>query len=403
MRIGMMVDLYKPHVSGVTVHVDLNKKFMEAAGHEVFIFTFGDKDHEDDEAGIIRSGGLPLEVPALELGIQINISYNRRARSLLKTMDVVHLHHPFISGTMALRYCRPRGIPIVFTNHTRYDLQAQAYLPLLPDTLGEAFLKSYLPPFCRACDLVITPSEGMRQVLHGFGISSHVEVVPNGVDLEPIRNVKDPIQRSEFGVGPEEVLLVYSGRLGSEKNLPLLLRSFAGVAGAYGNVHLVLVGDGPERDNLEDRVKHMGLTEQVHFTGMVPYEDIPRYLAAADAFVTASVSEVHPLTVIEAMAAGLPVLGIESPGVTDTVEDGVTGYLAKDDLAAFTAKLVRLVTDHEARKRMSEEARKQSAQYAIRRTSKILLDHYETLVDKANRRAPTLRNRIYKLFDRLGA
>ncbi len=80
-------------------------------------------------------------------------------------MDITHVHHPFVSGSLAMRYCVPRNIPIVFTNHTRYDLLTQAYIPILPETIGDAALKAYLSPFYRACDLVIVPSPSMRQVL----------------------------------------------------------------------------------------------------------------------------------------------------------------------------------------------------------------------------------------------
>ena len=118
MRIGMMTDVYKPHISGITNYISLNKRFLEKEGHQVFIFTFSDEDYQDDESNVIRSPGLPL----LDTGYFFNINYRREARALLRTMDVVHVHHPFLSGSLALRYCRPRGTPIVFTNHTRYDL-----------------------------------------------------------------------------------------------------------------------------------------------------------------------------------------------------------------------------------------------------------------------------------------
>ena len=70
----------------------------------------------------------------------ISLRYKRHANKLLSSMDVVHVNHPFLSGSLALRYCRPRGIPIIFTNHTRYDLYAQAYLPVMPDVVGNAAL-----------------------------------------------------------------------------------------------------------------------------------------------------------------------------------------------------------------------------------------------------------------------
>ena len=383
MRIGMLADVYFPHISGITNHIILAKRYLEEQGHEVFVSTFGDEDYEDADPNVIKSPGLPLA----DTGFYINVRYNLKAQRVLRTMDVVHVHHPFLSGRLALRYCSPSNIPVVFTNHTRYDLYAQAYLPALPEGLSEPFLKTYLSSFCGSCDLVIAPSAGVREVLHQFGVTTNIEVVPNGVDLSPFSNETAPIDRSEFGFTESDILLVYTGRLGPEKNLPFLLRAFAGIAKAYEEVGLLIVGNGPEYDNLVDRVQHMGIADRVHFTGQVPYDELPRYLATADAFVTASVTEVHPLSVIEAQAAGLPVLGIQSPGVGDIVKDGETGILAQEeDLALFTAKMVRLVTEREGLARMSVEARESAQAYAYDRTSRILLDHYQSLIEEVSGR-----------------
>jgi len=132
---------------------------------------------------------------------------------------------------------------------------------------------------------------------------------------------------------------------------------------------------------------------------MVPYEELPGFLASADAFVTASVTEVHPMSVIEAMAAGLPVLGIISPGVSDTIEDRVTGFLASDDLAAFTAKMVLLVTDGELRCKMGEQARLASNRFDINRTTQLMIERYTRLVNKSRDRKHNLRTRITRLLD----
>lgn len=382
MRIGMMADVYKPHVSGITGHINLTKRALESAGHKVFVFTFGDLEYEDDELNVVRSPGLPLS----DTGYYFSFRYPRHARRKLQTMDVVHVHHPFLSGRLALRYCRPFNIPLVFTNHTRYDLYAQAYIPILPDELGNAFLHAYLVSFCREVDLVIAPSAGLRDVLRGFGVDVPIEVIPNGIELGPFRHPAQPVPRERLGFSESDVVLVYVGRLGPEKNLTFLIRAFAGLVVAFPNARLLLVGDGPERDNLEDRIASSGLGSKVVFTGMVDYHELPGYLAACDAFVTASVTEVHPLSLIEALAAGLPAVGVESPGVADTIVDGVNGYLAPHDLAAYTAKLARLVGEPETRRRMAEEARRSSEQYSIDRTSRLLEERYLRLLSERPRR-----------------
>jgi 1,2-diacylglycerol 3-alpha-glucosyltransferase len=182
--------------------------------------------------------------------------------------------------------------------------------------------------------------------------------------------------------------------------LPFLLRAFNGAAQAYEDLCLLIIGDGPERENLEDRVSHMGITDRVHFTGMVDYQKIPRYLAAADVFVTASVTEVHPLSVIEAMGAGLPVLGIESPGVGDTVTDGEDGFIVpEEDLAAFTAKMVRLVTDAKLRQSMGQRARQTSELYDYRRTTQQMAELYQKVIANNSGRRRTIRARWIRFWD----
>jgi glycosyltransferase involved in cell wall biosynthesis len=184
---------------------------------------------------------------------------------------------------------------------------------------------------------------------------------------------------------------VYAGRLAPEKNLPFLLKAFAGVYQAFPDSRLFLLGSGPERENLERLTKNLGVEKAVCFAGMVPYEKIPGYLAMCDAFVTASVSEVHPLSVIEAMAVGLPVLGIRSPGIEDTVEDGVTGYLTSEDLAAFTANMVRLVIGTGQRKHMGQAAHKVVDGYSIDHTTDLMISHYQNLIEIASHRRRVMR------------
>lgn len=396
MRIGMMADVYKPHVSGITNYISLNKEFLEQAGHEVFIFTFGDLDYPDDEKNVIRSPGLAL----VDTGYYLNFRYSRKAKALLLTMDLIHVNHPFLSGRLAMRYCRPVHIPIVFTNHTRYDLYAQAYMPLLPEEISNSFLQSYMPPFCTAMDLVISPSPGMADVLRKLGVTSSIEVIPNGVDLKRFQQTSENC-RADLGFSAEDILVIYSGRLAPEKNVDFLLRVFAGVAEAVDKVHLLVIGSGPEEADLIKLADDLAISDRVHFLGMVQYERIPQYLKISDIFVTASVTEVHPLSVIEAMASGLPAVGIHSVGVGDTIEDGITGFLASQSQAAFAAKLTRLCLDRTQRRKMGTAARKASEKYAIEYTTNVLLANYQRLVLQALPKRNSFRSRLRSLVENL--
>jgi glycosyltransferase involved in cell wall biosynthesis len=214
-----------------------------------------------------------------------------------------------------------------------------------------------------------------------FKVESHIEVVPNGVDLKRFHTAI-PRSRSEFGYKEKDILLVYAGRIAPEKNLEFLLQSFAGVSQVVPDLHLLILGSGQKEheDATLPLPEKLGVQDRVRFLGMIPYEELPSYLAMCDAFVTASVTEVHPLSVIEAMATGLPVVGIDSPGVGDSVTDGETGLLAAaPDIASFTAKLTQLCLNKTLRKKMGLAAREASKQYDIKRTAKIMLKHYGRL------------------------
>lgn len=396
MRIGMMTDTYKPYISGITNYIDLNKRYFEKAGHSVYVFTFGDLDYKDNEPRVIRSPGLPLA----DTGFFLSLRYAPAAKKLLQTMDVVHVHHPFLSGRLALHYCRPLQIPIIFTNHTRYDLYAQAYLPLLPEEISDGLLQAYMPSFCDAVDLVISPSAGMEGVLRELGVQCHIEIIPNGVELQRFFQAV-PLPRSEYGFDEQDILLVFSGRIAPEKNLDFLLKCFAGVTQAIKHTHLLILGSGPKLNDLKKLAGDLGISDCVYFAGMIPYEDLPGYLAMCDAFVTASVTEVHPLSVIEAMGTGLPIMGIRSPGVGDTVVDSVTGFLSTETLPAFTAKLTRLCLNIDQRRQMGESARQASTKYAIERTTQSMLKQYQRLVYDSRPRQRGWRVRLRGLLERI--
>jgi glycosyltransferase involved in cell wall biosynthesis len=396
MKIGMMADTYKPYISGVTNYIALNKQALEAAGHEVYVFTFGDLDYKDDEPRVIRSPGLPLA----DTGFYLSLRHKTAVKKLIQTMDVVHVHHPFLSGRLAISFCRPAHIPIVYTNHTRLDLYAQARLPLMPEEVSLSFLQAYMPDFCESMDLVISPSPGMEKVLRQYSVKGPIEVVPNGVDLTRFHNAQ-PLPRSEFGFADDDILLVYAGRIAPEKNLEFLFQAFAGVSRLIPNVYLLIVGGG-QKDHMEAITPipgNLGIADRVRFVGMIPYDKLPSYLAMCDVFVTASVTEVHPLSVIEAMGAGLPILGIESPGVGDSVTDGETGLLAKDDIASFTAKLTYLCLNRNLHRKFGAAAREASEQYSIDRTTKIMLNHYSRLTQNTKPIKPKLDERLMAILE----
>ncbi len=378
MRIGMFADMYKPHLSGVTNYISLYKERFEELGHEVFVLTFGETDYLDDEPNIVRSPALAWG----DTGWQAGIALSEEARRLVPTLDIAHAHHPFLAGRLAVKHCKPLGIPVVFTNHTRYDIYSDAYASFVPRRVRMWGLRRYLRGFMHDVDCVIAPSPGIKQWLADFGLTRDAVLLSNAVDTHPFMHPLEPIDRAEFGFPADGIVFCYLGRVGPEKNLDVLIDAFIQVAEAEPLACLLVLGDGPGRQEAQDRISEHDLCDRAHFAGKTPYAIVPDYLAAADIFFTASVSEVHPLVIMEGMAAGLPAIGIQSPGVGDIIRDGVTGILTGGSVDEFAAAMLQLAQNAEERERMAAAAIEEAEHYDIRIMADKMLGLYTKLLDR---------------------
>ena len=369
----MFCDMYMPHLSGVTNHIRLTKKQLEALGHEVWVFTYGNRDHTDDEPNVLRSPAVAWG----KTGWQAGLRPTDEARSVMRTLDIAHVHHPFASGRVALKYAGANGTPVVFTNHTRYDLYSDAYARFFPRRARLGFLQKYLSEFTSEMSAVIAPSPGIVDWLAEFGVTDSAVHLPNGVDTRPFANPIAPMSKAELGFDEDFTVLCYLGRLGPEKNISMLMDAFVGAATVNPRVGLLLIGDGPSRSLATERAWAHMLGDRVHFAGKTPYERVPDYLAASDVFVSASVSEVHPLVFLEAMAAGLPAIGVRSPGVSDIVVHNKTGLLTEEDTSEFSARILDLARDRDCLEELSANARQEAARFDIRPAVDRLVELYE--------------------------
>jgi len=350
MRIGMFADMYLPHVSGVTNHIRLYKAELERQGHEVTVFTFGNRDYQDLEPRVIRSPALPYGTTGWNVPLQLS----REAEEAMRQLDIAHAHHPFSSALAALRCGSRTGAPVVFTSHTRYDLYSDTYTKWIPAPLRHGSIQRYLGWLSDRVSLTISPSAQVAQWLVECGIPAEkILAFPNAIDTGAFADLGPrEADRSVLGIPDDAFALCYVGRLAHEKNVALLMDAFTIAAERDPRLRLVLVGDGPARGQCEQTVSAAGIADRVSFLGMRPYEDVPAILHACDVFATASVSEMYPLVVVEACAAGLPVLGVEAPGVSEIVTSGVSGLLSAPDAASFAENILRLASDETVMKRL---------------------------------------------------
>jgi 1,2-diacylglycerol 3-alpha-glucosyltransferase len=383
MHIGLVTACYEPVLNGVTRMVTLYKAHFEGAGHKVSVFTLGGQQNVEDEVNVYRSPALPLG----STGYHFALGYSKIAQKALSGVDIIHCHHLIMGLEFARRY---GNCPIVFTNHTRYDLYMGAYTRL-PQVAADQLFSFVWPMMTSYCDVVIVPSESVRKVMDEFGVACPKVVINNGIDLDRFRKDDSGLIRWKLQFPGGAVPLVYVGRLSPEKNLNTLLEAFAiAVASAPGLV-LILIGSGPLEDKLRRQASGLGIGDKLRFCGSVPNAEVPDYLAAAEIFVTASITEVHPLTIIEAMATGLPIAAVMSPGIVDLVIQGATGLLAENSAGSLADAMVSLARDKGRRRLMGAFARQMSHQYDINKTVAKTLNLYHKLIRS---KAGTGRHRI---------
>lgn len=322
MRVGIVTATYLPSRNGVATSTALFARGLRDLGHEVRIFAPRHPQMPPREDGVYRlnssfAGARALGAPA-DYPVMLAPGPLLTSRLPLRDLDVLHTMHPFLAGQLALRWSRLSGAPVVYTAHTQYD-QYLHYAPM-PGRVGRAVLRPHVSAFARRVDAVLAPGRAMVDMLREYGFAGRVDLLPNPVDLASFRAATGAAFRAEFHVGPDTPLVMSLGRLAPEKNLDVMLRAFTRARASRPDLRLLVVGDGPSRAPLQAQAP-----EGVTFTGPVPYARVPEALAAADAFITASTSEVLPMSMIEALAAGTPLVAAQSPAALDLIEEGVNG------------------------------------------------------------------------------
>jgi 1,2-diacylglycerol 3-alpha-glucosyltransferase len=362
-------------------------------GHNVFVFAQSDGNYKDNEPFIFRFPSLPLPLPG-DISAAIPVSpFVDQLLPMLK-LEVIHTHHPILLGQTAARKAAELGLPLVFTFHTQY-WEYTHYVPFPQETIQE-FLKNavhrWLSDFMQKCQHLIIPSESMRDILiKDYGLKDRYTVIPTGTNLEPFLQADGKALRKEQG-WQNETVLISVGRLASEKNWDTLLHAFAQVYAERPDLRLVLIGDGPAKDSLQLLAAELGLAERVTFTGALPFDEIPRYLKAADAFSFASITETQGIVTIEAMAAGLPVVAVDGSGTRDILEHGKQGFLVENDPNALAKGIKKLLSDPGRVKRFSNNALKKAKTFDVDQLGKQTISVYEQAIqDKKEDLSVTLQ------------
>ena len=382
MRVGIFTNSYSPVVNGVVNSILGFQKGLAALGHEVFIVCANAPGAPTNEGRVYRFRALP-KLPNADMWPPT--PFPRRMWRELSGLhlDVVHTQHPVWLGRWALWFGRRNGIPVITTIHTQYDEYCH-YLPIV-GRMSRGLVRRAVVRYCDKCDRVATPAETMRQKLLQWGVTQQIDVVPNATDLAPFLDADGRSVRPRHGIANDETLLLWAGRIAPEKNLRFLIESMALVRQSAPATRLMIIGSGPEAAQLRGFVADRGLSDFVIFPGHVPYPLIPPYFAAADIFVSASLTEVQPLVITEAMASRTPVVAVRAQGSVDAIRDGENGLLAQVSKSDLASKTIELVLDEPRRRRMGAKAQEFSKRYSAPKMAQRLVAVYESVLDGRRR------------------
>lgn len=364
MRVAIFSNTYYPAVNGVAKCVQYYARGLRERGHEVVIFAPcpEEYDRSQDPDNIYRFPAFPIP---LDIDYSIAVPYSRTVVKALRRLDfdVIHTQHPFWVGAWGAWYARWADLPLVTTVHTHY--QVFAHMLPFPEPLVEAYMRVRVTRYCNKCDVVTTPVNSMRSILQDEGVRTPIEIVPNPTDVQAFVQGEGLAIRRRHGLGPDDVVLGFVGRLSPEKNLGFLLEAVRQVMREHPQVAFLIVGEGVEMEELSAQVHTLGLEGRVIFTGLVDYARMPDYQAAFDLFVTASGSETQPLAYTEAMAAGKPVVAVEMPGAQDMIKPGCNGLLSPREAGpeALSACIEELVVDPQRRQEMGQSAQEGVRQF----------------------------------------
>jgi glycosyltransferase involved in cell wall biosynthesis len=417
MRIALFTDTYLPEVNGAVTSIDSHSRLLGERGHEILII-----------CPKYRKPILHV-VPHVTIQRYRSFSFvsNKATRIALPSMasvaqklrrfgpDVVHIHTPLSIGVIGLATARMMRLPVIEHYHTyipdfmQYvelhrllrldDLQDRVMNSLVFEkmfesgmfhglakleqggkraveevgTVARSALGELAPEervelsslvawqFTRTvynrADLVLTPSRTLKRELMAHGVTARVEFLSNGLDLSLVA--------PKLSYGPTGRIL-HAGRLGHEKNVDVVVRAFAAMSERLPGYTLDIVGDGPARKSLQRLIDSLGLSESVHLRGFMDRTALGKAYREYDAFVTASTIETQGIVLLEAMAAGLPVIGVNALAIPEIVRHQRAGLIVEPgDSEAMAEALLELLPDEAMRSRMGAAGREDVQEHAL--------------------------------------
>lgn len=406
----MFTDYYIPVKTGVSTSVESFREHLELLGHEVYVFAPSDGIlvREENER-IIRFPALKgLFVENYMTSIFFPPQQIRKIEKL--NLDIIHFHDPSQIGLLGVQAALKNNIPLVSTYHTDLNEYTKSYpvigagfmllnavAPLITGggfrdaklirpsknllTTNRKAIKEAMTMIHNYCDLVIAPSKKMEHQLRRWKTTAPIEILPTGVDKITTTKQKIADRKKEYSISDNDLVVMFTGRLGKEKNVELLVKAFAKAKKKLPQLKLLLVGDFKHADELLDLADELGVSDSVIKTGYIENKDLGSVLGCADLFALPSLTDTQNLALNEAAQAGLPLLAVD-PLINNVIKDGLNGYITKPTITAFADGIVKILSDPQKAKRMGGLSAKRAEAFSEHSQATKLANLYREILNQ---------------------
>ena len=408
MRIGIFTDTYPPFINGVSTSIKMLENALRKKGHKVFIVTVNPEEMSykfDDNGRIIRIPGIPTGI----YDYRLTTFYPIKAVNKIKerNLDIIHTHTEFGIGTFARVIGKQLDIPVVHTYHTMYEDYVHYITKGYFDKSSKKVVEYLTKFYCdKTIEELIVPTKKTYDLFkEKYKYDRNVHIIPTGIEIErfykeKIKEEKIVALKDKLGVKKDDIIILFVGRIASEKSVDFLIDNHKELVKKNKNCKLLIVGDGPDLEIYKNLAKKNRIENNVIFTGKVPWDEVPYYYNLSDIFTTASHTETQGLTVIEAMAANLPVVALDDESFRNTVIDELTGYLFKNK-KEYVNQMIKLIEDKKLRENMGNQGRINSETYSSKYFAERVLSVYKlALKGRSLKRDKSFMARVKNTFKR---
>lgn len=391
LRVAMFTNNYLPFIGGVPISIERLRRGLVELGDKLLIVAPRYKDQPENEDEVVRVPSLLAMGEKREFRLA-NI-FLARIRKAVKAFrpDIIHLHHPFWLGSLGLFVARRLKVPAIYTYHTRLEHYAH-FVPLPGMLFRNLISHALIKRFANKCDGVIVPTYSTEEYLRMIGVKTPTYVQPTGIEYQRFQDVnEDDIQRlrKQLGLSNEKVFVSVS-RLSNEKNIDFMIEAIDALRSSTDvPFRFLMIGDGHQRDRLQQKIDDLGLQEHFTLVGAVPPDEMATWYRLGDAFLFASKSETQGMVILEAMAAGLPVVAVRSSGIEDVVRHGHNGFKTPERQDKWVQAVKRLLEEDSLREELAKQALEFAEEFSVEQFAMDVRSIYAStlaLAEKKNNR-----------------